>query len=437
MINKSAVILERIRLDHRKDINLSLRPTYMDLLAALGNPQDQLTNVIHVAGTNGKGSVCAFLQAMCETSGKTVNVYTSPHLVRFHERIRLSGKLIEETELAALLQEIEDKAETGAISYFEAGTAAALTAFARHKADVNILEVGLGGRLDATNVVDTPCVDIITRLSFDHREYLGDTMHAIAHEKAAIMRTRVPCYTAPQPSGEAMAALRDVTTKCLAPLFIGGEDWRIEAVDEKHFRFLGPTRKIEMIPRPALVGTHQLWNAGLAIAAAQELPFSLSDEDIHKAMQEVVWPGRLQQLENGKLADKLPDNWELWIDGGHNDSAGEALAAQINRWSAQDDKPLHVIYGMLSTKRPEEFLEPIKHFISSANTVHITDEVSCFSAEELAKTTEKLGIKNVSPCASLDQALDTIVQSSKEYGRILACGSLYLAGRILRENETF
>ncbi len=429
-------LLEHFRLAHGKDVDLTLRRAYADLLGKFGHPQDHLPPTLIVAGTNGKGSTCAFLRAMIEASGHKAHVYTSPHLIHFHERIRIAGELISEDELASILTEAEKLAEPGTVSVFEVGTVAALVAFARHEADVAILEVGLGGRLDATNIVEDPIASIITRLSFDHRDYLGDTMDKIAREKAGILRRRTPCFTAPQPSQEAMLALRQEAETMGAPLFVGGEDWRIEAVDEGHFRFLGPSRKIEMIPRPALIGTHQLWNAGLAIAATDALPFEIPDEAVREAMRRVEWPGRLQKITEGNLAATLPEGWELWLDGGHNDSAGEVLAAQMRRWQAADDKALDLVYAMLSSKTPEEFLGPMLPFIRRIRTVRVDGEVPGFDPAELAAKARALGLEDSAPASDPLAALQDLIKAgqSDDAGRVLACGSLYLVGAFLKSN---
>lgn len=432
----SSAILERFRRAHGKDINLTLRSAYVDLLARLGNPQDNLPPTIIVAGTNGKGSTCAFLRAMIEASGRTAHVYTSPHLVRFHERIRIAGDLISEEELASLLAEAEKAAEPGAVSFFEAGTAVALAAFARHKADACLLEVGLGGRLDATNVVPDFLACLIARLSFDHREYLGETMEEIAREKAGILRSRTPCYAAPQPSQEAMMSLRREAETVKAPLIVGGEDWRIEAVDDGHFRFLGPSRKIEMMPRPALLGTHQLWNAGLAIAATDSLPFMITDDHVRAAMRNVVWPGRLQKLERHPFLDDLPEGWEIWLDGGHNDSAGEVLSAQLRRWQARDGRPIDLVYGMLSTKRPEEFLSPLTPFVRRLCAVYIEGEAPGHPPSFLARKATACGYKDAREAGSIEDALRQLADAGKteeKPPRILFCGSLYLAGSVLKK----
>lgn len=432
----SSAVLERFRRAHGKDINLTIRQPYKNLLASLGQPQDHLPPALIVAGTNGKGSVCAFLRAMVEASGRTAHVYTSPHLVHFHERIRIAGKLITEEELVALLLEAEQKAEPGGVSFFEVATAVALAAFARHEADVAILEVGLGGRLDATNVVPDFLASIITRLSFDHREYLGETMEEIAREKAGILRRRTPCYTAPQPSQEAMLSLRREATAFEAPLIVGGEDWRIEAVDAGHFRFLGPSRKIEKIPRPALIGTHQLWNAGLAIAAAESLPFEISDDVVRQAMRTVEWPGRLQKLTAVPLLERLPLGWEIWLDGGHNDSAGEVLGAQLRRWQAQDGRPVDLVYGMLSTKIPAEFLAPLAPFVRRVRTVSIEGETPGYGAAILAEKAKESGLLDSAPAPDIESALAGLIEAApagEKPARILFCGSLYLVGAVLKK----
>lgn len=434
MPQTSSDLLEEIRLAHRKDIDLSLRGAYRKLLADLGNPQDNLPPVIHVAGTNGKGSTCAFLRAIAEACGKKAHVYTSPHLLSYHERIRVAGSLIGEESFVALLREIQFLSSEGELSIFEALTAAALAAFARTPADVTILEVGLGGRLDATNVVPTPAATVISRLSYDHRDYLGNTMEAIAREKAGIMRADVPCFTAPQPSAEAMMALRDQAQKKNAPLFVGGEDWRIEAVDADHFRVLTPTRTIEALPRPALIGTHQLWNAGLAISCAGALPFAIPDDAFRTAMRTVEWQGRLQKITQGPLRTALPDSCDLWLDGGHNDSAGEILSAQLRRWQSEEGGSTALIYAMLSSKTPEEFLAPMLPFIGPVRTLRVDGEVPGRDASELADQVRALGLADVAPSESVTQAIGDLVRTHPKAKRILVCGSLYLVGKALQEN---
>jgi dihydrofolate synthase/folylpolyglutamate synthase len=429
---QSQTILERFRTGYHKDIDLTLRPAYRAFLQKLGNPHLKLPPVFHVAGTNGKGSVCAFLRAMLEAEGYRVHVYTSPHLVQFHERIRIAGKIIGEDELAEILGACERAAEIGTLSYFEAATAAAFAAFARHKADFTILEVGLGGRLDATNVVEHPLASIITRISYDHREYLGETLDGIANEKAGIMKKGVPCFVAMQPANEARTALRVAAKKIGAPLFMGGEDWRVEPT-ENGFRFSDAAHTFDL-PKPALLGVHQFDNAGLAIAALAAVKNPLAPESIRQGLHTVEWPARLQKLENGGLRALLPRDWELWLDGGHNDSAGDALAAQAESWHAQDSLPLYLICGMLTTKNPGEFLRPLAPFVSALRAVSIPGEALTFTADDFAACAKEAGMRNVAPTANVSAALRDVARD-KSRGRILICGSLYLAGHVLKENS--
>ncbi len=436
MPESAHAILERFRTQYGQDIDLTLRPAYADLLAKLGNPQNRLPPVFHVAGTNGKGSTCAFLRAMLEAEGYKVHVYTSPHLVTFHERIRVAGELIGEEELAKILSECESAATPNSVSYFEAATAAAFVAFSRHPADFTILETGLGGRLDATNVVTRSLATIITRLSYDHRDYLGDTIDGIAREKAGIMRPSVPCYAAAQPESLALRTLREEASRLHAPLSVGGEAWKITPHSEG-FTFTDATRAYNL-PPPALLGQHQYQNAGLAIAALASLPRPLSQAAIAKGLRNVEWPARLQRLTSGKLVSLIPPNAELWLDGGHNDSAGEVLAAQIALWRQEDGehpKPLSIILGMLTTKRPAEFLSPFAPSITQLRTVPVPHEPLSFTPSALADEAHKLGIPSVGIAENVEEALrDLAQQPSSVPPRILICGSLYLAGTVLAEN---
>ncbi|MFA6279314.1 MAG: folylpolyglutamate synthase/dihydrofolate synthase family protein [Bdellovibrionales bacterium] len=436
MVLSSTTRLERFRITHGKDIDLGLRSPYIDLLAAFGSPEKSLPHPILIAGTNGKGSTCAFLRAMIETAGKCAHVYTSPHLVRFHERVRIAGSLISEEELSSVLAEIEDKAEEGGLSLFEAATAAALIAFSRHTADVSLLEVGLGGRLDATNIVPAPKASLITRLSFDHREYLGNTMAEIAREKAGIMRPHTPCFVAKQPSAEAQQALEAHAAQLQTPLLMGGRDWHVEVEDEDHFRFVSEARTVCHLPRPALLGDHQLENAGLAIACAvQALSFAVDDDAIRQAMLGVEWQGRLQRLTEGTLVDCLKRDEELWLDGGHNDSAGEVLAAQIEKWQHTDGKPIDLILGMLATKHPEEFLKPLLPFIRRIRTLTVEGETQAHSAKALADHGMRLGVKDCCEEISLKKSLASLSSLNNTPSRTMICGSFYLVGQAMREND--
>ena len=431
----SAELLDFFRRDRARganaDIDLTLRPAYRELLSKLGNPHERLPPVFHVAGTNGKGSTCAFLRAMLEAAGYRVHVYTSPHLVRFHERIRLAGKLIEESELVALLTECRKLSEPGTVTYFEAATAIAFTAFTRHDADFTILEVGLGGRLDATNIIPKPRADIIARLSFDHRDYLGDTMQAIAHEKAGIMRAGVPCFAAAQPDAHAFETLQSEAKKIGAPLSVADRDWKI-GINDAGFQYTDARHSLSL-PKPALQGEHQFANAGLAIAALLGTHTKISETDMAKGLRSVEWPARLQHIQTGRLARLLPQTSELWLDGGHNDSAGAALSKQAEIW-AKDGRPLHLVCGMLTTKKPAEFLAPLAPFAASFTAVPIPDDPTSFMADDLAKEAARVGIQNTQPANNAEEALRKILSVSQTPSRILICGSLYLAGEVLKVN---
>jgi dihydrofolate synthase/folylpolyglutamate synthase len=410
---------------------LSLNPVYADLLSALGRPQENLPPVIHVAGTNGKGSTCAYLRALTEAAGKKAHVYTSPHLVSYHERIRVGGSLIEEEAFTALLSEVATKGEPEKIPVFEATTAVALTAFARNPADVAILEVGMGGRLDATNIIEHPVATLITRLSMDHRDHLGDSIEKIAREKAGIMRKGVPCFAGYQASADAIAALEAAASEIGCPLYLGGRDWFAEKTDGG-FRFRDGARDW-LLPLPALLGDHQILNAGLALAASRFLPFEVAPENAKCAMGAVEWPARLQHLTSGSLARLLPPDSDLWLDGGHNDSAGEVLAAQLKHWKDEKpDQPIHLICGMINTKKTDEFLSPLLPLAASFTAVEIPNEHLSLMPEALVSTAKNLGFAKAQSAPSVAAALCALPAGA----RILICGSLYLAGAVLAQNQS-
>lgn len=432
----SAELLDHFRRDRSRgvndDIDLTLRPAYRDLLAALGNPQEKLPPVFHVAGTNGKGSACAFLRAMLEASGYRVHVYTSPHLITFHERIRIAGKYIAEAELVEWL-ELCLKHASGHVTFFEAATAVAFAAFSRTPADYTIVEVGLGGRLDATNVMPQPLATLITRLSLDHREYLGDTIEKIAFEKAGIMKPGTPCFAMAQPESGAMQILRDHAQKTGSPLRIAEKDWQIRKT-KTGFTYTDAKGTLEL-PPPALLGDHQYDNAALSIAALR-LTRSVTDGTrIAAGLQNVEWNARLQNINTGALHALMPKGWELWLDGGHNDSAGSALAVQMKQWQEADKKPLHLVCGMLATKKPAEFLAPLKPWVKSFTAVPIEDEIAAMAPLDLAAIAASTGLYHCGVAASLREALRKIT-SSGETSRVLITGSLYLAGHVLAENNS-
>jgi len=421
----SDLVLDRLNRLHPKVIDLSLGRVER-LLARLGHPERALPPVVHVAGTNGKGSVIAFLRAMVEAAGQRAHVYTSPHLVRFHERIRLAGTLIEEPHLVALLEECEAANGEEPITFFEITTAAAFLAFARTPADVVLLETGLGGRLDATNVVAQPRLTAITPVSIDHVQYLGETIAEIAFEKAGILKPGVPAVIAPQPPA-AMQVIEARAAAIGAPLLRAGRDWRLTR-DGEGFRFAGQGLE-QGYPHPVLRGDYQIVNAACALACAEAL--GLDGAARRRGLAEADWPARLQRIEQGPLARLLPPDWELWLDGGHNAGAGAALAQVAAAW---DRRPLHLIYGMLNTKAAEDFLRPLGSFAASLQAVAIPGVVATLSAEEAAARAAAAGL-GATPCASVPAALARIVEQAddKAPGRILICGSLYLAGHVLAE----
>ncbi|HUN47096.1 MAG TPA: folylpolyglutamate synthase/dihydrofolate synthase family protein, partial [Stellaceae bacterium] len=357
------------------------------LLAALGHPERQLPPVIHVAGTNGKGSTVATLRACLEEAGYRVHVYTSPHLVRFNERIRVAGSLVEEEPLAALLEECERVNGETPITFFEITTAAAFLAFARTPADATLLEVGLGGRFDATNVIDRPAATVLTPISIDHQRFLGNTVAAIAFEKAGILKPGVAAVVGPQPA-EAADVIARRAGEVGAPLYRHGLDWRAEP-SASGLRYEGKRWRLDL-PAPSLLGRHQVDNAGAAIATLESLPqFELDAAALAKGLQHIDWPARLQHLTRGPLAALLQPGSELWLDGGHNQAGGEVLALQAAAWR---DRPLHLVFGMLSTHDAEGFLRALAPYAQSLGTVAIPGEAASRTAEDSAAAGRAAGL---------------------------------------------
>jgi dihydrofolate synthase/folylpolyglutamate synthase len=417
-------VLERFTRLHPQVIDLSLT-RMLRLLADLGNPQNRLPPVIHIAGTNGKGSVVAMLRALFEASGQKVHAYTSPHLVRFAERIRIAGSLPTDADLAALLEEVEAANAGQPITFFEATTAAAFLAFARTTADVCLLETGLGGRLDATNVVPRPAATILTTIGLDHQDYLGDTLAKIATEKAHILKPGVPAISALQPP-EADAVIAAHAAVVGAPLWRTPGDWRFAETGEG-FHCIAPGLALDA-PRPPLLGAHQIANAALALVGAQASGLLAVTADLAAAaLPRVSWPGRLQRLDNGAVIAEL--GRELWVDGGHNPNAGEALAPILMRWAAEG--PLDVVLGMQTTKDPAGYLKAIAPAVRTLRAVPVASAPSPFRAADLADIARAAGIADVAMHASWHAAL------AAERGgdaRVLVAGSLYLVGEVLAAN---
>ena len=417
--------LTRLGKLHPKRIDLSLGRIER-LLAKLGNPQDRLAPVIHVAGTNGKGSTVATLRACLEAAGRRVHVYTSPHLVRFNERIRLAGRLIDDDALAALLEEVEGVNAGAEITFFEVTTSAAFLAFSRVPADFVVLEVGLGGRLDTTNVVRHPAVTAITPVSLDHQAFLGPTIAAIAGEKAGILKPDAPAVIGPQ-TGEGEAVIEARAAAVGAPLRRWQREWRCAASGEG-MRFTGARWRLDL-PLPALPGAHQIANAGTAIACLECLGGDLPAAAIADGLRRIEWPARLQRLLRGPLVEAMR-GWELWLDGGHNPAAGEVLAAAAAGWR---DRPLDLVVGMLNTKDAGGFLAPLARHARSLRAVTIPGEENPLPASAIAATARAAGIA-AAEAESVESALADL-RARGRAGRVLICGSLHFAGVVLRENS--
>jgi dihydrofolate synthase/folylpolyglutamate synthase len=419
-------VLTRLGRLHPKKIDLSLGRIER-LLATLGNPQENLPPVIHVAGTKGKGSTVATMRACLEAAGYRVHAYISPHLVRFNERIRLAGTLIDDAPLAALLEEVEQVNEGREITFFEITTSAAFLAFSRVPADFVLLEVGLGGRLDTTNVVQHPAVTAIAPVSLDHQAFLGSTIAAIAGEKAGILKPGSPAVIAPQVD-EAETVIEARAASVGAALYRAGQEWRCERRGEG-MRYEGERWRFDL-PLPSLLGAHQVVNAGTAIACLERLAAPrMTPEAIADGLRHIDWPARLQLLRRGPLVEMMP-GWELWLDGGHNPAAGEVLGAVVADWR---DRPLHLVVGMLNTKDSAGFLAPMAPYVRSLQAVTIPGEENPLPAATIAATASSVGI-TAETAESIEAALHSITTQS-EIGRVLICGSLHFAGVVLRENN--
>ena len=416
----SDVLLNRMMTLHPKIIDLTLGRVER-LLAALGHPERRLPPVIHLAGTNGKGSTQAMIRAGLEASGLRVHAYTSPHLARFHERIRLAGALIGEPELSALLDESIAANGPDAITFFEATTCAAMLAFSRVPADYLLLEVGLGGRLDATNVVEAPAVTVITPVSIDHQQYLGDTLPEIAGEKAGILKRGVPCVVGPQ-QDVALEVIEARAARLGAPLQVFGQHWHCFA-DRGRMVFQDENGLMDL-PLPNLPGPHQIQNAGAALATLRLLGKGAAEAAVTRA----EWPARMQRLRRGPLVDAA-GRAELWLDGGHNPAGGQAVAATL---AAMPQRPTHLICGMLNTKDIAGYLRPLAPYTASLHAVSIPGEAATLPAAATCAAAQTAGMR-AAEAGSVTEALRTVIAEDST-ARILICGSLYLAGQVLREN---
>ncbi len=412
-------IVQRLHQLHPRLIDLSLHRLER-LLAALDHPERHLPPVIHVAGTNGKGSTCAFLRAFAEAAGQRVHVYTSPHLVRFNERIRVAGALVDDAALLETLEYVERVNDGGEVTVFETLTAVALMLFARVPADLCVLEVGLGGRLDATNVVASPVACAITSISHDHRDWLGDTLTQIAAEKAGIIKPAVPVAIGAQPQA-VLDVLEDAARARAAPVLLRGRDWSV-AHTATGLRYEDAAGVLDL-PPPSLAGPHQLDNAGIALAAMRAARLGVADAALARGIATAQWPARLQRL-SGRLAEMLPPGWELWLDGGHNEGAGVALADHAASWA---DRPLHIVVGMKRSKDAQGFLQPL---LAHATSLWAVAEPGQHLAQPVAEIVAASG-GVARPGPTVAQALHSIARDGPA-SRVLICGSLYLAGEVLK-----
>ena len=418
----SDAILERMMTFHPKVIDLTLDRVHR-LLAALDHPETRLPPVIHLAGTNGKGSTQAMIRAGLEAGGAKVHAYTSPHLARFHERIRLAGALITEPALTALLDECVVANGGEEITFFEITTCAAFLAFSRTPADFTLLEVGLGGRLDATNVVEKPRLTIITPVSIDHQQYLGETLAEIAAEKAGIIKRGVPCVVGPQ-EPEGLAVIEAKAARLGAPLWVHGQHWSV--AEERGRLVYQDENGLLDLPLPSLPGPHQVQNAGAAIAALRLL--GRDGAAAEAAVTRAVWPARMQRLRHGPLAESAP-GVELWLDGGHNPAGGEAVAATLARMPARET---HLICGMLNTKDVKGYMRPLAAHAAKLWAVPIPGEPNTLPAETTRDSAREAGLQ-AEAAGSVAAALARIAAANPQ-ARVLICGSLYLAGQVLKEN---
>ncbi|WP_425089156.1 bifunctional folylpolyglutamate synthase/dihydrofolate synthase [Stappia sp.] len=431
-MDQVTAILDRLLALHPREIDLSLGRMER-LLDALGRPQDRLPPTIHIAGTNGKGSTTAFLRAILEAAGLRVHVYTSPHLVAFNERIRIAGRLVDDARLISALDACEQANAGAEITFFEVTTAAALLLFAEEPADILLLEVGLGGRLDATNVIDAPLASVITPVSMDHERYLGETLADIAAEKAGILKAGAPAVIAPQPEA-ARAVIERVAGALGAPLASFGEAF--QAWEENGRLVYQDDEGLMDLPRPRLIGRHQAVNAGMAIAALRQAGRLPDPDTVGCGLLTVDWPGRMQPLMHGSVLELCPPDTELWLDGGHNPGAGAAIAAEMALQEERSDRPLYLVTGMLKTKDPVGFFQPFAGLARHVATIPLASTDAYRTPEDLVSAATGAGLW-ATAFSSLEAALADIrarAGADDAAPRVLICGSLYLAGEILSKN---
>ncbi len=423
----SATLLKALKSRHPRRIDLSLS-RIETVLARLNAPETRLPPVIHIAGTNGKGSTLAFLEAIFRQAGLKVHTYTSPHLVRFSERIRLAGEDIGEIQLCDVLQRTSLACEDAPLTFFEATTAAAFLAFSEVPADVVLLETGLGGRLDATNVSEKPLLTLLTPISRDHADFLGNDLAGIAREKAGILKAKTPCFCAAQ-TEEASRVIRARAKEIKAPLYEEGRDWQVETT-ENGLRYRAGGIVLDL-PPPALAGPHQVDNAGLALAAARHTSFQPGRSALAEGIKSAVWPARYHRLERGPLVEALPPGWEIRVDGAHNPAAARALSRTIS--SVEDSRPIYFIAGLLKTKDAGGIVTPLCGTAHKIRLVPIPGH-ACLSPETLSEIVRAEGFDSVATAGSVKLALEALIKEDPSPARVIVAGSLYLAGKVLEKN---
>ena len=427
-MSRTDAILKRLLTLHPKLIDLHL-DRQLRLLEALGRPQDRLPPVIHVAGTNGKGSTIAYLRAFLEAAGRRVHVYNSPHLVRFNERIRLAGKLVSTRRLNAVLEACERVNAGRPITFFEITTAAALKLFAEEPADYLLLEVGMGGTHDSTNVVEHPLGVVITPVDLDHQGFLGRTVEQIAGNKAGILKRGSPAVIGVQRPDGLEVIERRAAALGVVP-FVAGRDY--DGYAERGRLVYQDADGLLDLPAPALVGPHQFQNAALAVAAARHFRLPVSTEQVAHGLRSVVWPARLTPLK-GRLRDLLPAGHELWLDGGHNAHGAAALAAALDEMQRARPRPQVLIVGMMNTRAPEDFLEAFRGRVQAVYALTIPGEQNAHRAGVIAAAARTAGFE-AAPKRSVEAAL--AAAAATDHARVVICGSLYLAGHVLDRNGT-
>ncbi|RUX21036.1 bifunctional folylpolyglutamate synthase/dihydrofolate synthase [Mesorhizobium sp. M2A.F.Ca.ET.042.01.1.1] len=429
--------IEHLMTLHPKGFDLSL-DRVTRLLERLGNPQDRLPPVIHIAGTNGKGSCAAFSRALLEAAGHLVHVHTSPHLVNWHERYRLAaeggGKLVDDDVFAEAIARVAEANQGQKITVFEILTAVTFVLFSEHPAEAAIIEVGLGGRFDATNVIKRPAVSVIMPISMDHEAYLGDRVELIAAEKAGIMKRGCPVVIGAQESETALQVLIETAERLDCPTFVYGQDFL--AFEENGRMVYQDEDGLMDLPLPRLPGRHQYANAAAAIAAVKAAGFEIGHRAAERAMTHVAWPARMQKLTQGKLVDLAPKGADIWLDGGHNPGAGIVIAEALAEQEEKNPRPLVLISGMINTKDQTGYFSAFKGLARHVYTVPVSNSDAGVPNDELALRAEEAGL-SAEPVSSVASALMLLRDSwDGPAPRILIGGSLYFAGAVLAENGT-